>query len=354
MDLNYSFRWQQLAHRLIDDLVRRPDTNLPGIQVLGKQYKVSRVTVERALNYLEELGVITPAQRGKRRQVNLAKLQKIVSQRENVSNRILFLSSVSTITSPLGQAIYNEFHMLCEQENLFLSHMKFPANSAEMHALFTSLKPRGLIFYTPPVYSVKVARELNIPLVGINTKSKLTSCFYTLLVTLIFDAFRQAHVCGHRLITSPFVGVSFERYESFAEKLKELFGKYDLSFSRHYNLPFVASNDAEEYRAVLNDLFRYTPPTCLILFDLSHYLVVISFFLERGLKIPADVSIILLSDHPLLVDVFPTVAHFRLYPDDMPLQAFRVLQEQMRGLQIHREVVSTPIWVPGDSLAPPR
>ncbi len=61
MDPNYQFRWQQFARRLMDDLVEHPSTKLPGVRELGRQYKVSRPTIEHALSHLEELGVITPA-----------------------------------------------------------------------------------------------------------------------------------------------------------------------------------------------------------------------------------------------------------------------------------------------------
>jgi DNA-binding GntR family transcriptional regulator len=72
LNLNYQYRWQQFAFHLVNDLVRHPITTLPGIHALGRQYKVSRPTVEHALSHLEELGVIAPAQPGKRRKVKHA------------------------------------------------------------------------------------------------------------------------------------------------------------------------------------------------------------------------------------------------------------------------------------------
>lgn len=80
MKLNYQYRWQQLASRLMDDLVRHPIATLPGIHALGRQYKVSKITVELALKSLEDLGVIAPAQRGKRRRIKQANLRKITGQ----------------------------------------------------------------------------------------------------------------------------------------------------------------------------------------------------------------------------------------------------------------------------------
>ncbi len=94
MDINYQFRWQHIAYCLIDDLVLNPCDALPGIRVLGKRYKVSLLTIKLALDHLEDLGIIAPAQPGKKRQVNPSKLKRIAALQNRKENRILFLSPV--------------------------------------------------------------------------------------------------------------------------------------------------------------------------------------------------------------------------------------------------------------------
>ena len=88
MELNYQLSWHELAHRLVDDLVHHPGTGLPGIQAMCKQYNVTRLTAERALQHLEERGVLEPAQRRSKRQVNLAKLHSVAADKGRLEKQI--------------------------------------------------------------------------------------------------------------------------------------------------------------------------------------------------------------------------------------------------------------------------
>ena len=140
-------------------------------------------------------------------------------------------------------------------------------------------------------------------------------------------------------------------YENLAGHLEKEFSGSSIHFNRRYNLPFIQGETKSDYHEALRGLFRYTPPTCIILPGISQYLTAGSFFLKEGLRIPDDISVIILSQDPLLEDIVPSIAHFTLYSDDMIRQAFHALQEQMSGLQSPEQTELIPIWVPGDSLA---
>lgn len=353
MDLNYQFRWQYIAYCLIDDLVLNPCDSLPGIRVLGKRYKVSALTIKLALDHLEDLGIIAPAQPGKRRPVNQASLKRIAALQNKKENRILFLSPAGQ-TNHLTLSIYKAFHKLCNRENLFLRHVEIHQKPSEIRIQITMARPRAIILYSISDGAAEVVSSLNIPTVGIST---LSSCFPTFIISysdLLLRAFQHAWKVGHHSISSPLWNAGNSLYEAWATKLDSHFPEGASSFSRRYNLPRFQGETAADYQAALRGLFRYTPPTCLILFDLSHYLEASSFFLREGLRIPEDISVILLSNDPLLADIVPSVAHFVLFSDDMMKQAFHALREQMDGLESHGRTFFTPVWVPGDSLAAPR
>ncbi len=349
MDLTYKFRWQHVAYRLIDDLIQYPSEFLPGMRVLGKRYKVSILTIEHALAHLEELGVVASAQPGKRRKVNPLKLKKIVAVQNREENRIVFLSP-SDQRNHLMMAIYAAFHELCNQRNLSLSHLEFSSKVSDIRIQLATIRPKAIILYMVSKDIEDVALSLNIPAVVIGTRSLCFPAFSTVYSGLLIRAFQHAWEAGHRRISTILWNPEDSFYDTLATQCETHFPGEAATFSRRYNLPRFHGETSADYQAGLRNLFRYTPPSCLILLDLSHYLAASSFFLREGLRIPDDISVIILLQDPLLDDIVPSVAHFRVSPDDTANQVFNALQKQMEGLESHEQTDVISTWVPGDSL----
>lgn len=355
MDLNYQFRWQHIAHRLIDDLIQQPSTTLPGMRVLAEKYQSSVSTIEHALNHLEELGVIDPVQHGKKRQVNLPKLRKIVSLRGRMDNRILFLATVN-YTGPAARNVFEQFRELCDREHLSLDYIQIPSEPSDVRELLTAIQPRGIILFGGPGPIEKLVASLDIPSVWIGTRiTRLfhIPCYYYVdVVNLFAQAFQRAWEAGHRRIVAPLVTPHFY-YDTFAAEVRKKYPGGVKSFSASYNLPAIKNETTKDYMGGLREIFRYTPPTCLILYDVSHYLAASSFLLEKRLRIPDDISVILLTDDPLLADIAPAVAHYALFAGGIEIP-FNLLKEQMDGLQSMERMIAEPTWVPGGSLAAPK
>jgi DNA-binding LacI/PurR family transcriptional regulator len=349
MNLNHKFRWQHIAYCLINDLIQKPRKLLPGIRVLGKQYKVSTLTIKLTLNYLEELGVIEPAQPGKKRQINLSKLKKIAALQNRAENHVVFLSAIG-FHNHFMQTVYETLHELCNQKNLFLSHHEILPKLSEIRLQIATIRPRALILYALLEHIPDTVSFLNIPTVGIETASSHFPVFNTSYSPLLIRAFQQAREAGHHRISAIMWNPEILFYESLATKLENSLAGEEYSFSRRYNLPLFHGETAVDYQAKLKNLFRYTPPSCIILWDLSHYLAASSFFLREGLRIPDDISVILLSQNPLFCNIVPSVAHFALNPYDVANQIFHTLQKQMDGLESHEQTNLIPTWIPGDSL----
>lgn len=355
MELKYQLSWHELAHRLIDDLVQTPGAGLPGIQVLRKRYSVSRLTAERALRHLEELGVVEPAERRKKRQINLSSLKRAAISRGRLEKRVLFISDSPVNNLPyMARDIFDAMHSLCEEESLSLDYIQAPPRLADLRSLLVSLQPRGVILYTLMKDAADVVVELKIPAIGIGTGHPSIPVFVTSHAGLFVRAFQQAVDAGHRRITAPIWKTRPGVHAMLTAALENQFSEPPVSFSSRYNLPWIEGDQPQDCHAAMRELFRYTPPTCIILPGLSQLITVSSFLLKAGLRIPDDVSILLLSDDPLLPDFVPSIAHYTLYSDDMVGHAFHVLQEQMSGLQSHEQMELPPIWKPGDSLGSPK
>ncbi len=355
MALGSQFRWQYVAHCLIDDLMYDSSMVLPGMRALGKRYKVSLFTIGRALLYLEEQDILSPAQQGRKRQVNLSKLHRIASLKSREASRVLFITSQKR-PAYITRSIYEAIRRVCEINNFFLSYVEAPASPTGMKDLLTALQPQGLILHLASHETAKAVASLGILIVGIMSNYRSFPCFSNgLFSSLLLQSFQRAWEAGHRRISSPSWNVKESLHEDVAMKLEKYSNEKELPFSRSYNLPSFRGETPEDYFAALHELFRYTPPSCLILYDLRHYLVASSFFLEKGLHIPRDISVIILSENPLQEDIVPSLAHFTLFSNEMITQAFHALQEQMNGLQTRKQQICfVPDWVPGNSLAAPR
>lgn len=356
MDTNYQYRWQQFAHRLIGDLVHNPVVTLPGVRTLKVKYKVSQDTIDHGLRHLEELGVISPAEPGKSRRINQEKLEEIARlQGRGVEKRVLFISgSPRRLLSFMSRDTYETLHVLCERENLSLEYVETPPTMKDLRNLLVSLRPCGIILYKASEVMAEVVVSLGIPSVGISTGPLRIPTFNASYENLFVRAFEQAWKAGHQRVTAPVWNATEARYENLAEALETHFARDGATFSRHFNLPEIHGETVGDYCAVLHELFRFTPPTCILLKDMSHYLAASSFFLQRKLAIPGDVSVIFLSHDPELKYIQPAPAHFIRYSDDMVQQVFNTLQEQMTGLRSCEDVELVPIWVPGESLATPK
>ena len=344
----------------MDDLLNVPSASLPGVRELARRYGVSHTTVERALAYLEELEILAPAERGRMRRINNARLQKMARWKgQTPTQRILFIVDLHEIDlSYVAKRLFTCFRELCARDGFFLSPVEIMnVPPSKLKLLLAELRPHGAILLVLSKTTLDAVHARNIPAVGIGIDDTRFPCFKSA------DSYRKAWLkaaeAGHVRIAMPVVAVDATnaewrvRYERRVQRMEQLSAPRKIPFSRNYNLPIIPSTTAEAYHSVLDGLFRHTPPTCLILQDLSHDLAASSFLQRRRLRIPEDVSVIVLMQDPLLADVLPTIAHAELYPDHALAQVFDKLKEQMKGLRSHEQVELPIQWVAGDSLAPP-
>ncbi len=282
-------------------------------------------------------------------------MQDIASSREKApANRILFIPAAfnEIETSYLVQHIYENFHELCENSGLFLTAFDCTrARSPKLQSLLAELRPRGAIVVGSGNRALEDVLSMAIPAIGISMKDSRLPCFFHL--NGFPDAWLRARAMGHVRVAMPFVMGEEVVYEQLASELKQVAARGGFPFNPVFNFPKVPSPAVQAYHAMLDGLFRHTPPTCLILDDLSHYLAASSFLLQRRLRIPSEVSVILLKQDPLLADILPSIAHYIRYDRTALVQAFASLMEQMNGLRSREQVQLDARWVAGDSLAPP-
>jgi LacI family transcriptional regulator len=78
----------------------------------------------------------------------------------------------------------------------------------------------------------------------------------------------------------------------------------------NYNMPGWEGGFDGLYRC-LESLFSHTPPTAIFLFSAAEYFATTQFLLNRGLRVPQDVSLICCDVAPYFKRYQPTISHVR-------------------------------------------
>ena len=76
-----------------------------------------------------------------------------------------------------------------------------------------------------------------------------------------------------------------------------------------YNIPGWEGGSEGLY-ACLESLFLNTPPTAIVIGSRQSYFAVVHFLLEKGIRVPGDVSLICMDGDPHFEHCRPSVAHF--------------------------------------------
>ncbi|GAA5494544.1 hypothetical protein Rhal01_00706 [Rubritalea halochordaticola] len=351
MQLQHLYRWQNLAEALIEDLTREPCRYLPGVQALGQKYQVSRITVERALDHLEQLQVLLPAQRGMRREINQKALRDQAKSRGLGAGRILYICDRSLPdTNYLNRERFKAFSKLCSRENLQAEYLVLPRRLQDLKVILRDIRPKGVITVSLEAAFSEAIQKMGIRTIGLGCSSPRIKRYNVSYLHLITSGFQQAWKAGHTRVTTPLWNKSASVLERITPKLIPFFESHGMSFSPAYHLPSLQGNGPEDYHAGLAKLFSHTPPSCIIVGNFFQYLMASSFLLQRGIKVPGDVSLISLSEDPHFDHLSPCIARIRNSSlSHMPAVLDYLLDRGVNPDLIDETIIESS-WMPGDSL----
>ena len=194
--------------------------------------------------------------------------------------------------------------------------------------------------HVPTVFLGGTPGDTGIPMLGVHAGAAIREILTELIGM------------GHQRICLPV----FARNEGFETGLRrvigEVFAEAGLPFVPSYHVPALTATDPEIVWSVMAQLMVPTPPTALIFFMWDEFLAAQCFLNARGLRIPGDVSVVLLGGGEFNQWYRPKLTHF-IYP------TMRAAEQVARwfedGPPSGKTTVSLPLkLVPGDSVAPPR
>lgn len=339
---------QQVAEHLREELVRlRWTGEMPGVPALAEELEIDPKTVGRALNILEEEGLLVGQGAGRRRKIALPSDHVHPELRIGLLDMDHF-SRDRRLTQDLEQVPYT----IVPSPKTLVSDLKMDLNRIKRHV--RSINVDAWIVYAGARHVLEWFAEQplptfamfgfmsNLPIAGAGPHSP----------TGYQESVRELAALGHRRIVmlSPRhtrVPEPSHAVNVFLESLNEVG-----ITTGSYNLPDWEP-DESGLHTMLESLFKFTPPTVLIINDKVTFSAVLQFLLERGIRVPEDVSLVC-HEH---INAFNWCKHPIAYIhwDWAPIS--RRLRNWMKNVSLGKEdtrqTFVKPTFVPGRTLGPP-
>lgn len=182
-----------------------------------------------------------------------------------------------------------------------------------------------------------VRGDSSVPMVGLRS------------ATMVDEAFSRLIGLGHHRIVMPLC----ERIDSFSATLKAVvkarLKEAGVAYVPAYHTPESDYLTPDVTRAIMASVFSRKAPTALVFLDWKELIAVSCWLWERGLKVPEDVSILLLNDQSEADWFSPKLARFRFPAKRMA----RMLFSWVGGRPVPDLTPLRADFEEGDSLAPP-
>lgn len=118
-----------------------------------------------------------------------------------------------------------------------------------------------------------------------------------------------------------------------------------------YHLP-EWEESPERFHAMLESIFRVTPPTALIVDEAAFFVAVMQFCLARRLRVPEDLSLVCTDADPVFSWCRRSVAHIDWNRGPVLRRVFQWADQLSRGKSDLRQAGSVARFVPGETIGP--
>lgn len=119
-----------------------------------------------------------------------------------------------------------------------------------------------------------------------------------------------------------------------------------------YNLP-EWEESREGFAARLDALFRITPPTALIVDEAPFLVAALHFLARRGIRVPADVSLVCTDDDISFAWCDPPITHIRWDSRPVVNRILRWAARVRQGRKDVRQTFTGSVFVRGGTIGPP-
>lgn len=339
---------EQIAEYLRDELLkRRWSDEMPGMPALAAELAVDHKTIGRAMALLEEEGLLKSQGPGRRRKIVLTSDHARPELRIGLLDMDQF-SRDRRLTQDLEQVPYTIVtspKTLVSDLKMDLKRIKRHVKSFSVDAWIVYAGGRDVLewFAEQPLPTFAMfgfMSELPIAGAGPYSPAGYQECV------------RELVALGHRrivMLTPRHTRLPKPTHalNVFLESLEEAG-----ITTGSYNLPDWEPG-GDGLHALLESLFKFTPPTVLIINDKVTFSAVLQFLLARGIRVPQDVSLVC-HEH---INAFNWCENPIAYIHWDWAPVSRRLRNWMKNVSLNKEdtrqTFVTPSFLPGRTLGPP-
>lgn len=348
------FAPQRIVEQVTDHLrtalrAGRWQGRLPGRERLAGELGVNAKTIEAALRQLEREGVLMNPGKGRRRQIvagderPVAPLRIALLLSEKDDARVDFIVD---IRQQLLLAGHEAFHAEKTLIDLAMNPDRIASlvarTAADAWIVVAGSREVLESFATGPV----PAFALFGPMTGIRIAGAGPR-----KAPAIVEAARTLLSLGHRRLVmlvrprrrEPVPGVP---EQAFLDELQA-----HGIVPAPYHLP-EWDETPERFHAMLESIFRVTPPTAMIVDEAALFVAVMQFCLARRIRVPEDLSLVCTDADPIFAWCRRSVAHIDWSRGPVMRRVFQWADGLSRGQGDVRQVSSVAKFVPGDTIGP--
>lgn len=336
------------------------DERIPGIRRLASRLGVSPPTIAAAMAKLVEAGILEGG--GERKAFRVARKPsgKPKPTKPSGTKRLLILAHddldrlvdiTRRVVEMLRERMTRKGWIVDMQVVDFL-HVKHMQRSWDKIIDVDANTSVIAIYGRDPLAAWAAKRKIRILFLGGSTGAHPVSMVAVSSSTMAADALAKLTALGHTRIVIPLC----DRTAAFKENMRQVTQRAieDAGgvYVKNYNNPESDYLTPDVTWRILDSVFAKQAPTAFVLLDWKELITVHCYISQRGIKVPDDVSLVLLNE-PMEADWFhPRLARFRF-----PVR--RLVGEMAKWLEGDRNTVShvslAADYVDGLSIqAPPR
>jgi DNA-binding LacI/PurR family transcriptional regulator len=342
---------EQVAAHLRGELLRgRWRGVLPGRDRLADELGVSRKTVQRALEKLEDRGVLAPQGVGRRRRIVLPEapeasrpLRVAILVGEAAARRSDYMIELQHELVEAGHTAFHAARTLCELGMAVRRVARLVAGTTA-DAWVVSAGSREVLEWfagrEAPAFAL-FGRRRGLLLAGAGPDKPLAITRATR--TLLELGHRRVVLLVRRARRLPQPGAAERAF------LAELIDR-GIACGPYHMPDWVETSDG--FQACLESLFRLTPPTALIIDEAPFFFAVQQFCGRHGLRVPEDVSLVCTDASPGFAWCRPTIAHIRWDSRPVVRRIVRWAANVSHGRQDRRQSFTPAEFVPGGTIGP--
>ena len=338
---------EQVAAYLRGELMRgRWSETMPGMNHLAPELGVNAKTVTAALQRLEQEGLLEGQGAGRKRRIVLPKdhapstLRVAILLYEQNDQSLDYIIDCQSKLEAAGHTVFYAPSSLTEIK-MDVQRLARMVKQTEADAWVVGSGTREVlqwfIEHKTPVFALfGRRRELKIAAIGPNK------------IPAIVEATRRLIDLGHQRIVllSSLLNVS-EPGAPGAAFLDALSAGGITAGS--FNLPGWEGG-VEGLYAYLDASFRHTPPTAIIASSSPNYCATLHFLLNRGIRVPQDLSLVCTDDDPHFKPCRPSVAHIRWSRRPVVNRVVRWVHNVSQGKEDTRQTLIKAEFIEGGTI----